>query len=97
MLPGNRDSPVSGSFTSPSGDIVALRMGSSWLYSTLMMSEELKQKKIRGDTVRNGDGRDRKTTITTHFGIYTRSDTLHCRARVSILLRDNASKRSSSL
>ena len=35
ILPGKMDLPVSGSFTSPSGLMVALRRGSSWLYSTL--------------------------------------------------------------
>ena len=41
VFPGKGDSPVSGSLTSPSGETVARRIGSSWLYSTLMISEDL--------------------------------------------------------
>ena len=41
VFPGKGESPVSGSFTSPSGDTVARKMGSSWLYSTLMIREVL--------------------------------------------------------
>mmetsp|Transcript_5616 Transcript_5616/g.15698 ORF Transcript_5616/g.15698 Transcript_5616/m.15698 type:complete len:255 (+) Transcript_5616:805-1569(+) len=38
-LPGNGEKPVVGSFTSPSsGEMVARSSGSSWLYSTLMVS-----------------------------------------------------------
>mmetsp|Transcript_19213 Transcript_19213/g.62570 ORF Transcript_19213/g.62570 Transcript_19213/m.62570 type:complete len:229 (+) Transcript_19213:1975-2661(+) len=35
MLPGYGEKPVEGSFTSPSGETVARKSGSSWLYSTL--------------------------------------------------------------